>query len=87
MSQSDKSGDTPTRWLDRPDSAKKICWALYVLCAALFFADAFYEKHSHYAVEDWFGFYAIFGFVFSIGLVLSAKELRRLVMRKEDYYD
>jgi hypothetical protein len=74
-------------WLDRPGSAGKVFWALCVLCGLLFFADALYEKHPTFAVEAWFGFYAIFGFFFSVGLVLSAKELRRLLMRKEDYYD
>jgi hypothetical protein len=81
-----KNGER-TYWLDRPGSGTKVFWAVCVLCALLFFADAFYEKHPVFAVETWFGFYAIFGFVFSVGLVLSAKELRRILMRKEDYYD
>ena len=74
-------------WLDRPGSAGKVFWALCILCALLFFADAFYVKHPVFEVEYWFGYYAIFGFFFSVGLVLSAKELRRFLMREEDYYD
>ena len=36
----------------------------------------------------WFGFYAVFGFVACVVLVLVAKYiLRPLVMRKENYYD
>ncbi|MBN4083083.1 hypothetical protein JYU08_00190 [bacterium AH-315-B06] len=74
-------------WLDRPGSIDKIYWALCALCALLFIADAVYVKHPTFAVEAWFGFFAIFGFVFSVGLVLSAKQLRRILIRKEDYYD
>jgi hypothetical protein len=74
-------------WLDRPGSADKLFWALCTVCALLLVADAFYEKHPHFAVEYWFGFYALFGLVVSLGLVLSAKALRSLVTRKEDYYD
>ncbi|NKB58592.1 MAG: hypothetical protein GKS00_19860 [Alphaproteobacteria bacterium] len=80
-------GEGKKYWLDKPGSVDKVYWALCTLCAALFLADALYEKHPHYAVEEWFGFYALFGFVFSVGLVLAARELRRFLMRKEDYYD
>lgn len=83
----DKKDDGKQYWLDKPGSVDKVYWAVCILCAALFFADAFYEKHPHYEVETWFGFYALFGFVFSVGLVLIARELRRILMRKEDYYD
>jgi hypothetical protein len=34
-----------------------------------------------------FGFYGWFGFVACVALVLIAKQLRRIVMRPEDYYD
>jgi hypothetical protein len=37
--------------------------------------------------EQLTGFYAIFGFVACVMLVLGAKQLRNIVMRKEDYYD
>jgi len=74
-------------WLDKPGSVDKVFWALCIVCALLFFADVFDYKHPHFEAESWFGFFAIFGFAFSVGLVLSAKELRRILMRKEDYYD
>lgn len=80
-----KKGDT-NYWLDRPGSVDKVFWALCTLAAVLLLADAAHEKHPILEVEAWFGFIAIFGFVFSIGLVLTAKALRRILMRKEDYY-
>lgn len=79
--------DEKKYWLDDPRSVTKIIWALCVICAALFFADAFYHKHSHFEAENFFGFYAIFGFIVCVALVLVAKWLRTFLMRDEDYYD
>lgn len=74
-------------WLDEPKNVKKVIAAVFVVCALLFVADAFYHKHAHFAVEEWFGFYAIYGFVMCVGLVLAAKLMRVFLMRDEEYYD
>ena len=74
-------------WLDRPGSVDKVYWALCALCAVLFLADAVYTKHPVSDVESWFGFYGIVGFVAFFGLVLLGGQLRKILMRKEDYYD
>ncbi len=73
-------------WLDDPSNVTKIVWALGALCVLLFFADALYHKHTEFAIDDLFGFYALFGFVVYVGLILTAKALRWLLMRPEDYY-
>ena len=83
----DGKDDGKTYWLDKDGSVDKIWYALLILCFVLTSADLFYEKHPHFEIEKWFGFYSGFGFVFSVGLVLGAKELRRILMRKEEYYD
>lgn len=75
------------RWLDEPRNVTKVVWALVAVCALLFLSDVLYEKHPIFAVEYLFGFYAIYGFIGSVGLVLAAKWLRTLLMRDEDYYD
>ena len=74
-------------WLDEPGNVRRIVWALVTVCALLFVADALYHKHPEFAIEELFGFYALFGFAVYVGLVLTAKALRRLLMRPEDYYD
>lgn len=74
-------------WLDDPRNVDKICKALYVVCAALVLADLLYHKHVHFGVDGWFGFYGVFGFVAFVVVVLAGKLLRKLVMRREDYYD
>jgi len=79
-------------WLDEKANVKKIIFTLYTICAALFIADAFYQKHvgvqiEGWWVEGWFGFYAVYGFIMCVGLVLGAKMLRVILMRDEHYYD
>ena len=75
------------RWLERPGSVNKIIWALAVICVVVFGADFFYEKVTHYSWEKAPGFYAFFGFVSCVLLVIAAKWLRKILMRDEDYYD
>lgn len=74
-------------WLDDMRNVYKVFWALVVVCGALFLADAVYEKHVSLSFESWFGFYGLFGFLVSFALVLIARELRKILMRDEDYYD
>jgi len=75
------------RWLDNFNNVKKLIWGFVVLCVALAAVDLFYHRHVE---REWEGiptFYAIYGFVACVVLVLVAKEMRKIVMRKEDYYD
>lgn len=80
------AGEAP-RWLDNPGNVKKIVYLLLAICALLFAADGVYHKHPYFEAESWFGFYAIFGFVMCVGIVLVARGLRAVLMRDEDYYD
>jgi hypothetical protein len=73
--------------LDSPRAGRIAFRVLAVVCAGLLVADLFYEKHSHYAWENRFGFYAFYGFLGCVFLVLTAREMRRIVRRDEDYYD
>lgn len=68
----------------------RIVNGVYAICALLLVADVVFhfvgDKHVHFDIESWPGFYALVGFVSYVGLVLSAKQLRKLVKRPEDYY-
>ena len=75
------------RWLDKPRNVKKIMLGLIIIGLFLFLADAAYHKHIHFEAESVFGFYALVGFFAFIGIVLSGKALRKILMRPEDYYD
>lgn len=74
-------------WLDRPSSINLIIKILVAACVVVVAADFFYHKHGDYSFQEWIAFDAVFGFLAYVGLVTSAKGVRRLLMRSEDYYD
>ena len=74
-------------WLDRPENVRKVYLAVWGVCILLLAVELLLHKHTEVPVEKWFGFHGFFGFVACIGLVLTAKGLRRLVRRPEDYYE
>jgi len=75
-------------WFDKPSNVTLLVRLLVAACAALVAADAFHDRPAHgFEPVGWFAFHAGFGFVACVFLVLSAKELRRLVGRPESYYD
>ena len=43
--------------------------------------------HGEFEVEHFYGFFAVYGFISYVFLIFAAKILRKIVMRKEDYYD
>jgi hypothetical protein len=79
--------DENLHWIEKKTTIKGILYGLFIICTALFLADAFYHKHSVFEAQSWFGFYAIFGFFMCVGLVIAAKFFRLFLMRDEDYYD
>jgi hypothetical protein len=68
-------------------NAHVIFWTLAGLCLALLAAELFYDHHPHFVVDGLPGFYAVFGFLAFVFIVFAGKALRRLIMRKEGYYD
>jgi len=81
------SADEKKQYLfDNPRNVKWVVRGLLAACVILFGLDAVLHRHVAHPWEAWFGFYAIYGFVACVLLVLLAKEMRKLVMRDEDYY-
>ncbi len=92
MSDESTPQPTPTppedeRWLDRPENVNRIVQALVVACIVVVGADFFYHKHGYFGFQEWFAFDAAFGFLAYVGLIFTAKGVRRILMRDEDYYD
>ncbi len=80
--------DEELAMFDHPRNVKRLLYGFFTSVALLLVLDLFYHKHAVFPWEGAFGFYAVFGFVACVILVLVAKYiLRPLVMRKEDYYD
>ena len=74
-------------WIDRPENVQKIYFGLWIFGAVLALLDLVIHRHAEAGFDDFWGFYALYGFIACVALVLAAKGLRRLVMRSEDYYD
>lgn len=74
-------------FFDKPANVKWVMRTFYMICALLVIADFIVHRHIGLSWEKLPAFYAIYGFLACVLLVIVAKEMRKLVMRKEDYYD
>jgi hypothetical protein len=73
---------------DKPKNVKLLLRCFYASLLVLLTIEFFVHKHPHFPWEGWLEFYAVYGFVACVVLVVAAKYiLRPLVKRKEDYYD
>lgn len=77
----------PAHYFDDPLRVKRAIQALFAVCGLTFLLDFVVHRHVDHPWEGMVGFYAVYGFVACVLLVLIAKEMRKLLMRKEDYYD
>lgn len=71
------------------DKSQNIRWILrvfYSLCLLLVVLDFMIHRHVETAIEKIPAFYALYGFVACVILVLIATQLRKLLMRDEDYF-
>ena len=74
-------------WLDEPSNVAKLYRGLWALGTALLLLDFVVHRHAEAGFDALFGFYGFYGFVACVALVLTAKLLRRILKRREDYYD
>ncbi len=77
----------PIGFFDKPENISKVLKVFYAICALLVVADFIIHRHVYHDWENIPAFYAIYGFVGCVILVLIAKEMRKVLMRGEDYYD
>jgi hypothetical protein len=72
---------------DRPENVERLLKGFYAICISLALADFVVHRHIGFGWEKIPAFYALYGFVACVLLVLIAKKMRKILMRKEDYYD
>jgi hypothetical protein len=68
---------------------KTIQWILrifYSICVLLVLADFVVHRHIITAAEKIPAFYALYGFVACVVLVLISTQMRKVLMRDENYY-
>ena len=79
----------PPSWFEK--NPHLIVRGVVVLAVAVVIFDIVYglvaHKHAHFPVETFPGFYASMGFASYLFLVLTAKQLRKILARPANYYD
>ena len=76
-----------TYLFDKPRNVKRVLHILYGCCAVLFLLDFVIHRHTIHSWENLWGFYAIYGFIGCVVLVLVATWMRNFIMRPPGYYD
>ena len=79
--------DKKIHYFDQPENINFVLRIFYFICALLILSDWFYHRHVMHAWEGLFGFYAGYGFLACVLLVVVAKQMRKALMRHENYYD
>ena len=79
--------DQKTHLFDNPRNVERLLNGFYVICILLVIADFIIHRHTTMAWEKIPAFYAIYGFIACVVLVIVAKLMRKVVMRPENYYD
>lgn len=75
-------------WFDHPQNIKRLKIGFYILLALLVLPDFFMHKHTYFSsIEAIPGFYALFGFISCVAIILISKLLGFVLKKKEDYYD
>jgi len=87
MDQDNKKPEVWT-WFDHPQNIKRLKVGFYIVLGLLVVPDFFMHKHTLFsAVEAWPGFYAVFGFVACVIIILVSKLFGFALKVREDYYD
>ena len=74
-------------WIEKRKNVVLMVRIFLAVSIVLLVLDLVIQRPDLFSWEGWFGFYGFFGYVACVTLVLAAKVLRKLVMRREDYYD
>ena len=85
MSDQTQSGQKD-HWLDNPEMPKRLWTILIAVCVVLVISE-FFVTHSH---DGWMfttGFHAVFGFVVGGVSIVLSKGWKKILKRKDTYYD
>jgi RsiW-degrading membrane proteinase PrsW (M82 family) len=79
--------DPNQHWLLRKENIRKLWIIFIVILIVTVVAGFFVHQHDHFGIEDSVGFFAWYGFITCVGMVVFAKLLGVFLKRPEDYYD
>lgn len=74
-------------WLLRRANIRKLWLAFFAILLLTLVADLFVHQHQYFGIEDSFGFYAWYGFITCVAMVVFAKLLGMFLKRPENYYE
>jgi hypothetical protein len=86
MSQKPDS-DQELHWLVRPKTIRLLWWLFSAILALTLIAQFYVHIHEYFTVDGWPGFYAIFGFLSCVAMVVFAKVLGFVLKRPDNFYD
>jgi len=81
MSSQEKQG-----WFDKPGNTRKFLKGFFASLLLLLLVDLLVSKHGYFPWEEAPEFFAAYGFISCVLLVLVARVLRKVVKRGEDFY-
>lgn len=81
------SDRTQPHWLVRPKTIRGLWIAGGIVLAILVALDLLIDRHPVFGIEAAFGFYAWYGLLACLAMVIAAKALGSFLKRPEDYYD
>jgi hypothetical protein len=79
--------DGKPHWLVRPSTIRLLWWIFGVILTLTVIAQIFIDLYDYFTLDGFFGFYAIFGFVSCLAMVVFAKLLGVFLKRPDTYYD
>ncbi len=87
MNRAGTQAGVPVHWLVRPRTIRLLWIAFVAVLAATVAAGFLVDMHPHFEVERWPAFFAVFGFLACVAMVLGSKLLGMLLKREDTYYD
>ena len=82
-----RADEVPSR-LYQPEMVKKLWTVSLVVLGLLVLLDIFISHHRYFGVDGTFGFYAWYGLITCVAMVVVSKKVVGLILtRKDTYYD
>ena len=74
-------------WLLRKENIRKLWIGFIAILIVTVLAGLFVHQHESFGIEDSLGFFAWYGFITCVAMVVFAKLLGFILKRPENYYD
>lgn len=74
-------------FFDKPENIKKMKRIFYAVLVAFVLVDFVVHRHVTYEFEEFYGFFALYGFFSSVLVVAISRFMGIFLKKKEDYYD